>query len=188
MTSARLWMPNSTNSTITITEVLSGEKIRWYAPAPSIPATNCEEDLCAFRRRRPAFRDNARRLSVLAIRMAVHSGCTRNGHDISRLHRHIVAPLAALPAARFVLNGELVVLDEDGRSNFAKLAHGRAETHYYGFDLLMLANVDLRVKPLEMRKAALANLLQGCGAPVRYCDHIVGRGRDFFDAVRKAGH
>ena len=53
---------------------------------------------------------------------------TRNGYDISRRHQHITAALAALAARRFVMDGELVVLDEDGRSNFAKLAHGRTGT------------------------------------------------------------
>jgi hypothetical protein len=62
---------------------------------------------------------------------------TRNGYDINRRHQHIIAALSTLPAERFVLDGELVVLDEDGRSNFAKLAHGRTGTHYYGFDLLV---------------------------------------------------
>jgi len=112
---------------------------------------------------------------------------TRNGYDISRRHQHISAALAALSAERFVLDGELVVLDPDGRSNFAKLAHGRTGTHYYAFDLLMLGNADLRSKPLEARKAALADLLLGCGELVRYCDHIIRRGKDFFDAVREAG-
>jgi hypothetical protein len=101
------------------------------------------------------------------------SGCSRagtvvsrayireNGYDISRRHQHITAALAALPAGRFVMDGELVVLDEDGRSNFAKLAHGHTGTHYYAFDLLMLGDVDLRAKPLHVRKAALADLLDG---------------------------
>ena len=112
---------------------------------------------------------------------------TRNGYDISRRHQHITSALAALPAERFVLDGELVVLDPDGRSDFAKLAHGRTGTHYYAFDLLMLGNADLRAKPLEARKAALARLLSASGEPVRYCDHIVGQGKAFFEAVREAG-
>jgi bifunctional non-homologous end joining protein LigD len=41
---------------------------------------------------------------------------TRNGYDISRRHRHLTEPLDALPANRFVLDGELVVLDDDGLS------------------------------------------------------------------------
>jgi bifunctional non-homologous end joining protein LigD len=80
-----------------------------------------------------------------------------------------------------------VVLDEDGRSNFAKLAHGRTGTHYYGFDLLVLGDADLRARPLEARKAILADLLHGSSGAVRYCDHGVGRGKAFFDTVREAG-
>jgi ATP-dependent DNA ligase len=34
--------------------------------------------------------------------------------------KHITAALAALPTERSLLDGELVVLDEDGRSNFTK--------------------------------------------------------------------
>jgi bifunctional non-homologous end joining protein LigD len=112
---------------------------------------------------------------------------TRNGYDISGRHQHITAALSALPAERSVLDGELVVLDEDGRSNFARLARGRTGTHYYAFDLMMLGDIDLRAKPLETRKAMLANLLQECDEPVRYCDHIVEKGKAFFDAVQKAG-
>jgi bifunctional non-homologous end joining protein LigD len=37
-----------------------------------------------------------------------------------------------------------------------------------------------------VRKAKLADLLQGCAEPVRYCDHIVGMGKGFFEAVREA--
>ena len=81
---------------------------------------------------------------------------TRNGYDISRRHQHIIAALAAFPTERFVLDGELVVLDEDGRSNFPKLARGRTGTHYYAFDLLVLGDVDLRTKPLDVRKAMLS--------------------------------
>jgi bifunctional non-homologous end joining protein LigD len=79
------------------------------------------------------------------------------------------------------------VLDEDGRSNFTKLARGRTGTHYYAFDLLLLGDADLRAKSLDVRKAILAGLLQRGGDPVRYCDHIIGIGKAFFDAMREAG-
>jgi bifunctional non-homologous end joining protein LigD len=113
--------------------------------------------------------------------------CTRNGYDISRRHQHIIAALSSLPADRLVLDGELVVLDEDGRSNFPKLAHGRTGTHYYGFDLLVLGDADLRARSLEARKSMLAGLLHDSSDAVRHCDHIVGKGKAFFDAVREAG-
>ena len=112
---------------------------------------------------------------------------TRNGHDISRRHQHIATALASFPTERFVLDGELVVLDDDGRSNFTKLARGRTGTHYYAFDLLLLGDSDLRAKPLDARKAMLAGLLRRGGEPVRFCDHVIGMGKAFFDAVREAG-
>lgn len=92
---------------------------------------------------------------------------TRNGYDFTQRNRPIAAALDRLSAERFVLDGELVMLEHDGRSNFAKLARGRAGTHYYAFDLLMLGGADLRRRPLEERKAALAGLLRDC-EPVRY--------------------
>lgn len=91
---------------------------------------------------------------------------TRNGHDFTRRNRSIAAALDALPVERFVLDGELVVLDDDGRSNFAKLAHGRSGTHYHVFDLLLLGDAELRGNPLEERKEALRGLLRDC-EPVR---------------------
>jgi ATP-dependent DNA ligase len=51
----------------------------------------------------------------------------------------------------------------------------------------MLGDADLRAKKLDMRKAILADLLHGCGEPVRYCDHVIGVGREFFEIVRDAG-
>jgi hypothetical protein len=53
-----------------------------------------------------------------------------------------------------------------GRSNFPKLVRQTERTHYYAFDLLMLGDVDLRAKPLHVRKAALADLLDGCSESV----------------------
>jgi bifunctional non-homologous end joining protein LigD len=84
---------------------------------------------------------------------------TRNGYDISRRHRQITERLNELLAERFVLDGEMVFLDDDGRSNFAKLAHGRAGSHYYAFDILMLGNDDLRGLPISERRAILKTLV-----------------------------
>jgi ATP-dependent DNA ligase len=36
---------------------------------------------------------------------------------MSRRHQHITSALTTVPAERFGLDGELVVLDDDGRSN-----------------------------------------------------------------------
>ncbi len=105
---------------------------------------------------------------------------TRNGYDISAKHPHIIGQLNGLPAKRFVIDGELVVLDSDGRSNFARLMFGRSGTHYFAFDLLWLENTDLRLHLLEGRKSILQELLRSAD-PVRYCDHVAGCGKAFYE-------
>lgn len=81
---------------------------------------------------------------------------TRNGREITRGHRHLVAELESLREKRFVLEGELVALDSDGRSNFSRLMNGRTGTHFYVFDLLLLGRKDFRALPLEGRKLSAA--------------------------------
>ena len=115
---------------------------------------------------------------------------TCNGRDITRGHQHLVEELESLREKRFVLDGELVVLDDDGRSNFSRLMNNRTGTHCYVFDLLLLGRKDFRALPLEGRKIALGNLLSAKakkGDLVRLCDHIISHGRAFFETVKEAG-
>jgi bifunctional non-homologous end joining protein LigD len=61
----------------------------------------------------------------------------------------------------FVIDGEVVVLDKDGVSNFDAL-HSRKHDKramLYAFDLLAGEGEDLRALPLSMRKVALGQLL-----------------------------
>ena len=70
----------------------------------------------------------------------------------------IVAELATLP--RCILDGELVVLDENGASSFANSAGRKGEASYVVFDLLEVGDVDLRNSPLRVRREALKQLLE----------------------------
>jgi bifunctional non-homologous end joining protein LigD len=84
-----------------------------------------------------------------------------------------------------LMDGEVVSLDPDGRSDFARLKEeitNGDENHfvYDVFDLLFLDGEDLRRLPLLERKAKLKRLLKGAPRNVRYLDHIVGRGAEFF--------
>ena len=128
---------------------------------------------------------------ILAIRDGASTRLfTRNGRDITRGHRHLVKKFESLREKRFVLDGELVVLDDDGRSNFSRLMNGRTGTHFYVFDLLLLGRKDFRSLPLEGRKTALGNLLGATAKNrnlVRLCDHIIGQGKAFFETVKEAG-
>lgn len=124
---------------------------------------------------------------------------TRGGQDWTAKFGRVAAALAALPARSAVIDGELVILDRHGVSNFGRLAEalGRGaggmagsgskseppassgDIVYFGFDLLWLDGKDLRGEPLLDRKAQLARLLASAPAPVRYLDHVVGHGEAF---------
>lgn len=70
---------------------------------------------------------------ILAIRDGASTRLyTRNGRDITRGHRHLVKELESLREERFVLDGELVALDDDGRSNFSRLMCGESVPELLG--------------------------------------------------------
>jgi len=122
----------------------------------------------------------------------------RGGKDAIALYPELAPALRALPVARAVLDGEIVVLDAEGKPSFqllqkrALLQRGRdveravreRPATYYAFDLLGLGDRDARPLPLARRKEVLRRLL-GRAGPVRYADHVSGRGEDFFRAVRE---
>jgi bifunctional non-homologous end joining protein LigD len=102
--------------------------------------------------------------------------CSRLPRDITAEHAEIVGALERLPAKQAVLDGEIVALDEHGRSSFQLLQNRRRDLHnpapilYYAFDLLNLEGRDLKSLPLTRRKALLEQLLAEVSAPVR-CLH-----------------
>jgi bifunctional non-homologous end joining protein LigD len=103
----------------------------------------------------------------------------------------IEADLAALRAEDALLDGVLVVLDENERPCKARLSArlaGRSDARvvYYAFDLLHWDGFDLRPLPLIERKAALRAALPA-SASVLYVDHVAGNGQSLLDAVAAAG-
>ncbi|HUP42148.1 MAG TPA: non-homologous end-joining DNA ligase, partial [Thermoanaerobaculia bacterium] len=117
---------------------------------------------------------------------------TRRGTDWTRKLGALVTEAATLPLEEAVLDGEVVALGEDGRSDFGALqdalAKGEAgRLHYQVFDLLHLDGWDLTAAPLEERKALLRELLekrnaasgQGAGGRIRFSDHVEGQGEAF---------
>ncbi|MGC8099350.1 DNA ligase D [Metapseudomonas otitidis] len=90
---------------------------------------------------------------------------TRNGHDWTAHLPAQARALSRLPVDEAWLDGEVVVMDEDGQPDFQALQNafevGRSEAAlYYLFDLLHLNGSDLRETPLEQRREALAQLLE----------------------------
>lgn len=89
-----------------------------------------------------------------------------------------------------VLDGEVVVEDESGRSNFQLLQNylktGKGNIKYYVFDILNLDSNDTTNLTLLERKELLKMLLSKFKfSHVFYSDHILEKGIDFFELAAK---
>jgi bifunctional non-homologous end joining protein LigD len=107
---------------------------------------------------------------------------SRNGNEF-----HIFTTLtSALPkelkAEAVVLDGEIVCLDESGRSQFNELLFHRGEPRFFAFDVLWCDGKDLRHDGLLDRKRKLRSLITTKNR-LLYCDHIEDRGEDLFTQV-----
>jgi bifunctional non-homologous end joining protein LigD len=108
---------------------------------------------------------------------------TRNGLDWTARFGGLPAAIARLDLDRALLDGELVAIDENGRSSFSALQQGLTAggrgLSYFVFDLLFAGGKDLRNLPLIERKRRLKDLLGSAsrGGPVFLSDHIEGNGR-----------
>ena len=125
---------------------------------------------------------------------------TRNGNDYTAVFPEIARAIKALPIDEFVLDGEVVVLDAEGKPSFAKLQQrGRLSSTLdirraavelpatlYVFDLLGFEDLDLRPLPLATRKQLLARAVPKLG-PVRYLEHIDREGSAFLAQVGALG-
>src|SRR5262249_21703144 len=85
---------------------------------------------------------------------------SRNQNDLSARFPEIVDAIKNLPAKECVLDGEVVALDEEGRSSFQLLQalemEGRkSPVYFYAFDLLQLNGKSLVSLPLQARKNLL---------------------------------
>ena len=89
-----------------------------------------------------------------------------------------------------VIDGEIVVLNEKGQSNFGDLQNWRSEADgalvYYVFDLLWLEGRDLTGLPLSERRTLLRSVVPAEGI-IRYSDSFETGGKEFFAKARKLG-
>ncbi|MFT4099171.1 MAG: DNA ligase D [Rhodoblastus sp.] len=118
---------------------------------------------------------------------------TRSGLDWSEKFGAIAADAARLPCKSALIDGEAVVLNDKGLSDFPGLVAALESQRYadivlMAFDLLALDGKDLRAEPLTARKNKLAALLaKGPMANIRFAAHIEGDGKAVFDSAVAAG-
>ncbi len=118
---------------------------------------------------------------------------SRAGNDLTRTFPEVAAALAHLPYRGLVVDGEVVVNDKGGIPRFGLIqrrgrlrrgsdiarAAAALPATWYLFDLLAFEGLDLCRLPLIERKAILREVLPTTG-PLRYADHIRGRGEAMF--------
>jgi bifunctional non-homologous end joining protein LigD len=107
---------------------------------------------------------------------------TRSGLDwTKKFGKDLVAAFQELPVAKAIIDGELVVENDSGSSDFSALQAALSESRtdkfaFYAFDLLHLDGADLRDTPLIERKNALQTLLAGQTGLLRFSDHFLDEG------------
>ncbi len=120
---------------------------------------------------------------------------TRNGNDWTDRLARVAEAVATLDLGDCLLDGEVCAVADDGRTDFQLLqnALGATDTRivYYVFDLLVLRGQDVRARPLlerkQLLKKALGRRCTESDAPVRYNEHVVGRGDALFAQACKLG-
>src|SRR6266567_3107387 len=87
---------------------------------------------------------------------------TRNGHDWASRYPLIVEAVDRLKVRSCLIDGEAVACNGEGLPVFDRLRYRRHDgrVFLYAFDLIELDGDDLRHKPIERRKAALAKLIR----------------------------
>ena len=119
----------------------------------------------------------------------------RNGEDIKLYSRNrlsytqrfpeVARELARLPAANFVLDGEVVAV-VGGQPDFSALQEGAGEPTYVVFDLVWLLGRDLRGLPIEQRKELLQKAVVESGH-VKLLRPLSGEPRVLFERACRDG-
>jgi bifunctional non-homologous end joining protein LigD len=118
---------------------------------------------------------------------------SRNGLDLLARFPGLAGIGAAFRTLPAVVDGEICVLDERGRSSFQALQRALKaprDAHlpltFVAFDLLYAGGRDVRALPLVERKSMLeAAIVPGHG--VLYSQHIATTGIAFFDVAKREG-
>lgn len=117
---------------------------------------------------------------------------TRSGLDWTDKFPEIAEAARAVEVGSALLDGEIVSLDKDGRTDFSALQQAIGEggrgLSLFLFDALEIDGEDLAARPNLERKQRLASFL-GDGRPpfILYAQHIVGEGEKLLQAMCGSG-
>ncbi|MFB3886234.1 MAG: non-homologous end-joining DNA ligase [Thermodesulfobacteriota bacterium] len=127
--------------------------------------------------------------AIAEIRDRSVSLYSRNGIPFERKFSPITEALRKL-GFDAVLDGEIVVVDDQGRPDFQRLQHyqdtGTGHLLYYVFDLLYFRGHDLTTLSLSRRKELLKKILPSTGR-IRLSDHVWKEGVLFYSVAKEKG-
>jgi bifunctional non-homologous end joining protein LigD len=117
---------------------------------------------------------------------------SRNEKDLGGKFPELMDSILQLPAQDAIVDGEIVALDEEGRSSFQllqarELGQERPPLFFYAFDLLQLDGKNLMKRPLEERKETLARLLGTAKGDIRYSAALDSSVDRLLDQARSLG-
>src|SRR5713101_4019465 len=122
----------------------------------------------------------------------------RSGRDVTAEFPEFQDLAKHLRAGSAILDGEIVTLDENGRSDFQKLQNRFGVSKpsqklitdvpltYYFFDVLYCNGFDVRKTPLLQRKEFLRQLLRA-NDRVRFSEHQLKKGKELYAAAKAQG-
>jgi bifunctional non-homologous end joining protein LigD len=127
--------------------------------------------------------------AVAEIRDGGVSLYSRNGISFDKKYFPIAEALRKF-GFDAVLDGEIVVVDDQGRPDFQALQHyqdsGSGHLLYYVFDLLYFRGHDLTDLPLQRRKELLKKILPS-SSKIGFSDHVWKEGVLFFNVAKERG-
>jgi bifunctional non-homologous end joining protein LigD len=112
---------------------------------------------------------------------------SRNGLTF---HKHYLKIFESLNdiSIQVILDGEIVVMDENGIPSFQKLQNYKNKNaspiYYYVFDCLEIEGKSIKHLPVTERKEMLQKILPE-NSIIKYCDHIENEGKLFFEHIQK---
>jgi len=120
---------------------------------------------------------------------------TRTGIDWTQRYGVLAAAFAPLACKEAIIDGEIVVVDDQGITHFSDLQQALSDKAserltFFGFDLVHLDGYDLGKVPLLQRKEQLRALLQPVAGPrsaIHFSDHFGGDGRVLYEQASELG-
>ena len=113
---------------------------------------------------------------------------SRNGHSFNAKFPAVVRALEELRPKRFLIDGEVVALDENGRHSFKLLQRiktSKAPLRYYVFDLLKIEAEDLLEKPLSERRGRSEETVRSLPNQFQLSPILTGDAKTVTEQVRQ---